>query len=299
MSLLPAPCCRRRGREKFPPYRQLNLKSVLTLPDSFCICRMNTMDGATRQMQVNGLRVANLEEDSANVPAYRGDSVGVGSSRRSMYTPVRFGGAGSDSLRVQLAVKRTIDIVGSAALLLALLPLLLAVAALIRLDSPGPVLFTQLRWGKDLRRIKIYKFRSMRSDLSDVTGIAQTVRNDPRVTRVGAFLRRTNIDELPQLINVLKNDMSLVGPRCHAIGMLAASVPYEKLVPEYHRRHAMKPGLTGLAQMRGLRGPTDRPAKARARIASDLYYVDNFSIMLDLRIMFGTLISELRGGHGF
>jgi lipopolysaccharide/colanic/teichoic acid biosynthesis glycosyltransferase len=139
----------------------------------------------------------------------------------------------------------------------------------------------------------------MRTELGDATGVAQTVKNDPRITRIGAVLRRTNVDELPQLINVLKGDMSLVGPRCHAIGMLAAGRLYEELVPHYHLRHRMRPGITGLAQMRGLRGPTDRSDKARARIVSDLYYVDNFSVWLDIKIMIGTVISELRGGKGF
>jgi lipopolysaccharide/colanic/teichoic acid biosynthesis glycosyltransferase len=139
----------------------------------------------------------------------------------------------------------------------------------------------------------------MRADAGDASGVAQTVENDPRLTRIGAFIRKTNIDELPQLLNVLRGDMSLVGPRCHAIGMLAAGVRYEELVPHYHDRHAVKPGLTGLAQMRGLRGPTDRPGKARARIASDLYYIENFSIRLDLWIMFGTVMSEIKGGKGF
>lgn len=203
------------------------------------------------------------------------------------------------SLRLQLAAKRAIDIGGSLAALILLLPVMLAVALAIRLDSDGPVLFTQTRWGKDSRSFRVYKFRSMRTALGDEKGIAQTVRNDPRVTRVGALIRKANIDELPQLLNVLKGDMSLVGPRCHAIGMLAAGIRYEDLVPDYHRRHAMRPGMTGLAQMRGLRGPTDRPGKARARIACDLHYIDNFSIFLDLRIMFGTLLAEFRGGEGF
>jgi lipopolysaccharide/colanic/teichoic acid biosynthesis glycosyltransferase len=139
----------------------------------------------------------------------------------------------------------------------------------------------------------------MRTDMCDASGVAQTVQNDPRITRIGAILRRTNLDELPQLLNVLKGDMSLVGPRCHAIGMLAAGMVYEELVPEYHYRHLVRPGITGLAQMRGLRGPTDRAAKARARIASDLFYVENFSVFLDIRIIVGTFISEMRGGNGF
>ncbi|MRG66922.1 sugar transferase [Rhizobium pusense] len=201
--------------------------------------------------------------------------------------------------RGQFAFKRTMDIAGASIALVALAPVLLTVAALVKLDSRGPVLFSQVRWGMNGRKIRVYKFRSMRTDMCDATGVAQTVKNDPRITRIGAILRRTNIDELPQLINVLKGDMSLVGPRCHAIGMLAAGRLYEELVPHYHLRHRMRPGITGLAQMRGLRGPTDRSDKARARIVSDLYYVENFSVWLDVRIMVGTVISELRGGKGF
>ncbi len=201
--------------------------------------------------------------------------------------------------RGQFALKRTMDIAGASIALVALAPVLLTVAALVKLDSRGPVLFSQVRWGMNGRKIRVYKFRSMRTDMCDATGVAQTVKDDPRITRIGAILRRTNIDEMPQLINVLKGDMSLVGPRCHAIGMLAAGRLYEELVPHYHLRHRMRPGITGLAQMRGLRGPTDRSDKARARIVSDLYYVENFSVWLDVRIMVGTVISELRGGKGF
>ena len=200
---------------------------------------------------------------------------------------------------VQLMTKRLLDISIAGSILLALAPALLLISFVIRLDSPGPALFTQVRWGQHCRKIRIFKFRSMRADAGDASGVSQTVENDPRLTRIGAFIRKTNIDELPQLLNVLRGDMSLVGPRCHAIGMLAAGVRYEDLVPHYHDRHAVKPGLTGLAQMRGLRGPTDRPGKARARIASDLHYIQNFSILLDLWIMFGTVMSELRGGKGF
>nr|WP_245223822.1 sugar transferase [Rhizobium halophytocola] len=197
------------------------------------------------------------------------------------------------------AAKRVLDVTVSLTALLVLLPFLGTIWALIRLDSPGAAIFSQYRWGMNNRKIRIYKFRSMRTDLCDMSGVAQTVRDDPRITRMGAFLRRTNIDELPQLLNVLRGDMSLVGPRCHAIGMLASGLPYETLVPRYHERHAMRPGITGLAQMRGLRGPTDRPSKARARIASDLHYIENFSIWLDFRIIFGTLYAELKGGRGF
>ncbi|PDS76357.1 sugar transferase [Rhizobium sp. L43] len=197
-------------------------------------------------------------------------------------------------------LKRLFDVIASASALLILAPFLLTIAFLIRLESRGSSLFSQVRWGKGGKKIKVYKFRSMRSELCDVTGTQQTIKNDPRITRLGAILRKTNLDELPQLYNVLRGDMSLVGPRCHAIGMLAGGILYEELVPAYHRRHVMRPGLTGLAQMRGLRGPTDRVAKARARINADLYYIENFNLWLDIRIVFGTIACELRGdGVGF
>lgn len=247
-------------------------------------------------MRVTGLSVSNLHKDAVYAsPGSRGLPLPRPAEIRKTAMPLPL----SRHFPVQAAIKRMIDIGVSAAAMVVLSPVLLLVAFLIRLDSRGPALFSQVRWGKDCRKIRIYKFRSMRTDLGDATGVAQTVKNDPRITRIGAVIRKTNIDELPQLLNVLKGDMSLVGPRCHAIGMLASGIPYEDLVSNYHRRHSVKPGMTGLAQMRGLRGPTDRPGKARARIACDLYYIDNFSVLLDLRIMFGTVLAELRGGKGF
>jgi len=227
-------------------------------------------------------------------------------SRSAAYDATRTGAvnsakveSGFQAQQWELHAKRAMDIVLSAGILLAFAPVLVVIAIAIRLESKGSPFFSQVRWGRDGTKIKVLKFRSMRAELGDPTGIAQTVRGDPRITRVGAILRRTNLDELPQIWNVLRGDMSLVGPRCHAIGMLAGGMLYEELVPEYHQRHRVRPGLTGLAQMRGLRGPTDRPAKARARIVSDLYYIENFSILLDVKILFGTLLSELRGGKGF
>jgi polysaccharide biosynthesis protein PslA len=211
----------------------------------------------------------------------------------------RFENRSPASKALHLSLKRFLDIAASLAALIVLAPLLLLVALIIRLESKGPVLFKQTRWGQGCKPIRVYKFRSMYTDRCDPSGVNQTVKDDPRITRMGRIIRRTNIDELPQLLNVLRGEMSLVGPRCHAIGMLAAGVPYEDLVRQYHRRHLLKPGITGLAQMRGLRGPTDRPSKARARIACDLYYVENFSIWLDLKIIIGTIRSELTGGQGF
>lgn len=198
-----------------------------------------------------------------------------------------------------LAAKRALDILVSVVALIVLAPVLLTVCLLIKVESKGPVSFRQNRWGKDCKLIRVYKFRSMYTDRCDHSGVVQTIEDDPRVTKVGRVIRRLNIDELPQLLNVLRGDMSLVGPRCHAVGMLAAGKPYEELVPDYHQRHAVRPGMTGLAQMRGLRGPTHRASHARARIASDLHYVKHFTFWLDLSIMVGTVYSEIKGGKGF
>jgi lipopolysaccharide/colanic/teichoic acid biosynthesis glycosyltransferase len=200
---------------------------------------------------------------------------------------------------VQFAAKRAMDIAVSGLALLVLLPLFLAVAAAIVIENRGPVFFSQQRWGRGGKLIRIFKFRSMRTEMCDATGVAQTTANDPRVTRIGALLRKTNLDELPQLFNILVGDMSLVGPRCHVPGMLAAGSLYEDLVHDYHLRHLVRPGLTGLAQVNGLRGPTDREDLARGRIAHDLDYVRNFSFVSDVKIMVRTFVQELRGGSGF
>ena len=200
---------------------------------------------------------------------------------------------------VQFALKRIVDIVISGSVLALLLPFFVAIAVMIVYENRGPVFFSQLRWGKGGKLIRIYKFRSMRTDMCDETGVAQTKENDPRVTRIGAFLRKTNLDELPQLISILKGDMSLVGPRCHVPGMLAAGQLYEDLVEEYHLRHLVRPGLTGLAQVSGFRGPTDREDLARGRVSHDLDYIRNFSIVSDMRILARTVVNEIRGGTGF
>ncbi len=204
-----------------------------------------------------------------------------------------------DKKPVQMGLKRAMDIVIASIALIVLLPVLCLIGISIRLTSPGPALFTQPRWGRNCEKIKVYKFRSMYADRGDESGVDQTRVGDSRITPLGAVLRKTNLDELPQLINVLKGDMSLVGPRPHAIGMQAAGMLYEDLVPEYHKRHRVRPGITGLAQMRGLRGPTLLASKSRERVAADLYYVDNYSLMLDIRILYGTLRSEAFGGSGF
>ncbi len=195
--------------------------------------------------------------------------------------------------------KRAFDLLGASVGLVLLAPLLLGCAAAIKLGSRGPVFFRQNRYGRDGRLFSIYKFRTMRSDLGDGTGVQQTVKNDPRVTRVGAFLRRSSFDELPQLLNVLEGTMSLVGPRPHVPNMLAAGVRYEDFDPDYMARHAVLPGITGLAQVRGFRGETDSYAAARGRLDHDLEYTRTASFWGDVKIILGTLRSEFLSGTGY
>jgi lipopolysaccharide/colanic/teichoic acid biosynthesis glycosyltransferase len=197
-----------------------------------------------------------------------------------------------------LKLKRMFDVIVAAAVLIALLPLLVIVAFLVKITSSGPVFFRQMREGINGTRFEILKFRSMREDVLDPTGIDQTVKDDPRVTRFGRAIRRTSIDELPQLINVLRGDMSLVGPRPHVPGMRAAGVPYRDLVPYYDQRLSVLPGITGWAQANGLRGETVSARLARARIDHDLAYVQNFSLWLDLQILLMTVRNEFVSGSG-
>ncbi|WP_375460083.1 undecaprenyl-phosphate glucose phosphotransferase [uncultured Enterovirga sp.] len=186
-----------------------------------------------------------------------------------------------------VGTKRVVDMVLAGLALLALSPIFLVVAIAIRLDSPGPVFFLQTRYGFNQRRFRIVKFRTMRT-YADSGDVPQASRQDPRVTRVGRWLRRTNVDELPQLINVLAGQMSLVGPRPHAVPHNTA---YERRIALYARRHNVRPGITGWAQVNGLRGETDTDEKMKRRIDHDLYYIDNWSMLFDLRIMLKTLFS--------
>lgn len=161
-------------------------------------------------------------------------------------------------------------------------PLLLLIALAIRLDSPGPILFRQVRYGFNNNPITVYKFRTMHVGAAKDEAVPQARRNDPRVTRVGAILRRTSLDELPQLLNVLNGAMSLVGPRPHAV---VHNEQYAKIIDDYLSRHRVKPGITGWAQVNGLRGETDTPEKMARRVQFDLYYIDNWSLLFDLKII--------------
>jgi lipopolysaccharide/colanic/teichoic acid biosynthesis glycosyltransferase len=205
----------------------------------------------------------------------------------------------SGSRSYDLLAKRVFDLVVSAFLLLLLSPGLLVIALAIKLTSTGPVLFRQTRYGLHGQLFGIYKFRTMYVDRADPSGVTQTRRADPRITPLGRFLRRSNLDEVPQLLNVVKGDMSLVGPRPHVPGMLAGGMLYEVLVPQYFERHRIRPGITGLAQVNGYRGNTEDPKLAIARIGQDLEYIENWSFGLDCRILIATVWAELiAGGNG-
>ena len=180
-------------------------------------------------------------------------------------------------------------IVGGLALILLLSPMMLLTAIAIKLDSHGPVLFRQKRHGFNNELIEIYKFRSMYTDMRDATAAKLVTKDDPRVTRVGRFIRKTSIDELPQLFNVLfKGDLSLVGPRPHALQAKAANQLYYEVVDGYFARHRVKPGITGWAQINGWRGETDTADKIQQRVEHDLYYIENWSVLLDLYILLMT-----------
>jgi putative colanic acid biosynthesis UDP-glucose lipid carrier transferase len=182
-------------------------------------------------------------------------------------------------------IKRISDIVLASIILILIAPLLLAIAIGVKLSSPGPVIFKQKRNGLDGEEIIVYKFRSMTSQ-DNGSVVSQATRNDPRITPFGAFLRRTSLDELPQFINVLQGHMSIVGPRPHAV---AHNETYRQLIKAYMVRHKVKPGITGWAQVLGLRGETDTIDKMQARVEYDLEYLRNWSLALDLRIIVRTL----------
>lgn len=184
-------------------------------------------------------------------------------------------------------MKRSFDVVFALAALVILAPLLLVVAIVIKVEDGGPILFVQRRLGRGNQFFDILKFRSMTG--GDAAGTRSAGIGDERVTRVGRIMRKTSIDELPQLINVVRNDMSIVGPRPHALGSLAGERLFWEIDQRYWHRHALKPGLTGLAQVRGLRGATDSESDLIGRLQADLEYLDGWSIKRDILILFATL----------
>ena len=187
--------------------------------------------------------------------------------------------------------KRLFDFIFASLSLILFTPFLLLTAILIKLDSPGPVFFRQERHGWNHKVFKIYKFRSMKLHKEESNKVTQATQHDPRITKLGAFLRKSSIDELPQLINVIKGDMSIVGPRPHAI---AHNHYYQDKIDGYLGRHKIKPGITGLAQITGFRGETDTHEKMLGRVKQDLAYINNWSIHFDIEIILRTFVSLWR-----
>lgn len=191
------------------------------------------------------------------------------------------------------ALKRTFDIVFSLIIMVLVFPIVLIVCGLlIKLSSRGPIFFKQLRTGEDGHDFTCFKFRTMRDQPRELSDTLQATSDDPRLTAVGRFLRRTNLDELPQFWNVLKGDMSVVGPRPH---MLKHTEDYKLIINNYMLRHFVKPGVTGWAQVNGLRGATDTPDKMDQRVKYDIFYIDNWTFTFDLFIIWRTIITMLRG----
>lgn len=221
------------------------------------------------------------------------DQLGLMFAERPVY---RIGGMHVLSLKDRpisewnAVVKRAEDLIITIPAVLLLSPLLALTALAIRLESKGPVLFVQQRLGFRGEVIRVYKFRSMYADKADAHADQQTTKNDPRVTRVGRFIRRTSIDELPQLFNVIQGSMSVVGPRPHAIHTKAGDRLFQEVVDIYASRHRVKPGITGWAQCNGWRGETDTEEKIVKRVEFDLYYIDNWSVFLDLLVILKTLV---------
>ena len=192
-------------------------------------------------------------------------------------------------------LKRLEDVILSSLILLLISPVLLSIALAVKLTSPGQILFKQRRYGLNGQVIEVWKFRSM-SVTEDGAHIPQAQKNDPRVTRLGAFLRKTSMDELPQFINVLQGGMSIVGPRPHAV---AHNEQYRKLIHGYMLRHTVKPGITGWAQVNGWRGETDTMEKMEMRVKYDLDYINNWSIAFDLKIIWMTIFGGMRGKNAY
>ncbi len=199
----------------------------------------------------------------------------------------------------QVANKACFDFVVGAIAIVILSPLLALLALAIRLDSQGPILFRQPRLGFNNRVFICYKFRTMYADMADVMADRQTIRGDPRITRVGTWMRRLSLDELPQLLNVINGTMSLVGPRPHAPNTKAADKLFAEVVRQYALRHRVKPGITGWAQVNGWRGETTSVEQIENRVRCDLFYIDNWSFFFDLKIIAMTIMREIFSRHAF
>ncbi len=196
-------------------------------------------------------------------------------------------------------IKGAEDRVLAAFILFLISPVMALIALMIKFDSPGPVLFKQKRYGFNNELIEVFKFRTMYHHATDENAEQLTKRNDPRVTRLGAFLRRTSLDELPQFINVLRGEMSIVGPRPHALSAKAGHILYQEAVKCYDARHRVKPGITGWAQVNGWRGETETVEQIQKRVEHDLYYIEHWSVLLDLKIIMRTVLGGFTGRQAY
>ena len=255
------------------------------------------MDAPTRLRMLN----ERFRRTGSNIvvvcPVQRAASAGYSRQNLRNYTMVELERRPIDEF--QAITKTIFDRLVAALVLLALLPLLVTVATLIRLDSPGPVFFRQPRTGLNDRMFLINKFRTMRHEAADVGAKRQTSRNDDRITRVGAWLRRLSVDELPQLINVLRGDMSLVGPRPHAPSTAVGGQPLEIVFADYVFRHRVRPGITGWAQVNRARGELRTAEDVRRRVEHDLYYIENWSLAFDIRILILTVAREIVSSRAY
>jgi exopolysaccharide biosynthesis polyprenyl glycosylphosphotransferase len=199
-----------------------------------------------------------------------------------------------------LLLKQCFDKIVGCVCLVVLSPVMLAVAAAVKFTSKGPILFKQKRYGFNNEVVEVYKFRSMYVDQLDPTAAKLVTRDDPRVTPVGRFIRKASLDELPQLFNVVfKSNLSLIGPRPHAVQARAAERLYDEVVDGYFARHKVQPGLTGWAQIHGWRGETDTHEKIQQRVEHDLYYIENWSILLDIYILLATPFALLKAENAY
>jgi len=251
---------------------------------------------ATKRVRELSTRLASLPNEVTLFLAADGATDRAAALSRLEDSPLAELNRGADPDRHALA-KRLQDLVIGVPLLVAISPLLLMIGLLIKIDSSGAMFFRQRRHGFNNEEILVWKFRSMRADAADARAERQVTADDDRVTRVGRFLRKASLDELPQLINVVKGEMSLVGPRPHAIGMKTGDVESALLVAEYAQRHRIKPGMTGWAAINGSRGPLHTPEEVQRRVELDVDYIARNSLRLDLRIMAMTIPGLLGDRH--
>ena len=261
------------------------LKNSMELWVAFDTIKLSLNDYIIDLCRENGVR-CNIVVDNRTVSNYHTSPSSKG--KLLLFTPLN----NRLDIKDNRIIKRLFDIVGASIGIVILSPILILIAIIIKLsDFKSPVFFKQTRTGYNKKKFDCYKFRSMRVFSKEVADSTQATKDDPRITMFGKFLRRYNLDELPQLINVLKGEMSLIGPRPHPVA-LEESAKFKEIVPDYLLRHFVVPGLTGWAQVNGWRGITDTNEKIQKRVEFDLWYVENWSLWLDIKIIWLTLFSK-------